>query len=102
VSGDSFVVQVAGGKEVTLYSGPKSIYRRNDKTIRFEEIRAGMPISAIYDVSGDRYLINTVTLEDRAAPVDRTTVGGAEFEAASSGPALSQITSSSRHSTARR
>src|SRR5690348_9132554 len=58
VTGNSFVVRGEGGKEVTLYSSPKSIYRRNDKVIRFEDIREGMPISAVYTTSGDRYLID--------------------------------------------
>jgi len=77
VSGDSFIVRTDAGKEVTLYSGPKSVYRRNDKAIRFEDIREGMPISAVYATSGDRYMINTLTLaDDRAAPTDRPAAAG--------------------------
>jgi len=73
VSGDSFIVRTDAGKEGTLYSGPKSVYRRNDRAIRFQDIREGMPISAVYDTTGDRYTIGTMTLlEDRAAPDDRT------------------------------
>jgi hypothetical protein len=70
ISGDSFLVQVEGGKQVTLHSGPKTVYRYRDRDGRFNDIRAGMSIRAIYDVSQERNLVSSVILEDadRDAP----------------------------------
>jgi len=67
VSGDSFVVRTDAGKEVTLYSGPKSIYRLRDREGRFTDFRTGMPIRATYDVSDDRYVIGSLELADEPA-----------------------------------
>jgi len=69
VSSNSFIVEAEGGKQVTLYSGPKSAYRLRDRDGRFEDIRTGMSIRALYDVTDGRYIISSVTLADeQAAP----------------------------------
>jgi hypothetical protein len=79
VSGNSFIIEADGGKQVTLYSGPKSAYRLRDRDGRFEDIRAGMSIRALYGVSDDRNIISSVTLADEeAAPAreDASSVRG--------------------------
>jgi len=86
VSGNSFVVQTDEGKQVTLHSGPKSVYRLRDRDGRFEDIRTGMPIRANYDVSEDRYIINSLSLADEpAAPAgqDAKNVRGRVIRASS-------------------
>jgi len=72
VSGNSFLVDVGGGKQVTLYSSPKSTYRLRDRDGRFEDIRAGMSIRAIYDLNADRNIISSVTLADEPATSERS------------------------------
>jgi len=71
VSGNTFVVDVEGGKQITLHTGPKSVYRLRDRDGRFEDIRAGMSIRALYNVSDDRYIINSVALADEPAAPPR-------------------------------
>lgn len=70
VSGDSFVIQAEGGKQMTLYSGPKSVYRFRDRDGRFSDIRSGMSIRAIYGVTDERNVVSSVSLDDaeRDAP----------------------------------
>jgi len=65
-TGNSFVVRVDGGKEVTLYGGPRSTYRLGERTVRFQDIRQGMYVTAPYETSGDRYIVGAVTLSESA------------------------------------
>jgi len=62
-TGNSFVVGVEGGKEVTLYTGDRTRYRHRDKDARFTDIRVGMPITAAYEVTGERYIVSSMDLD---------------------------------------
>lgn len=61
-TGNSFVVGVEG-KEVTLYTGERTTYRHRDKPGRFADVRVGMPVAGVYDVTGDRFIVRSLDLD---------------------------------------
>jgi hypothetical protein len=76
-SGNSFVVRGVGGKEVTLYSGPRSTYRMGGRDVRFQDIREGWYVTAPYETSGERYIVGNVTLSESARDDRERSEGGA-------------------------
>jgi len=72
-SDDRFIVSTPDGKEVTLYTGPKTRYLRGDTVIKYSEVRTGVPITIGYSTEGDRYIANTVTLAGDDVPGKTTT-----------------------------
>ena len=50
------------GKEVTLFSGQKSTFRFNDRAVRLQDLREGMPVTAVYAPTADRFVVSSVTL----------------------------------------
>lgn len=75
-NGNSYVVRVDGGKELTFYAGDRTTYRYRDRAGRFDDYRVGMTISGAYTTRDDRYWLSSVALEeDAASPEDRREPG---------------------------
>jgi len=63
-----FIMRTGEGKEVTLFSGQRSTFRFNDRVVRLQDLREGMPVTAIYAPAGDRFVVNSVTLSAAQEP----------------------------------
>jgi hypothetical protein len=78
-----FIMRTGEGKEVTLFSGQRSTFRFNDRTVRLQDLREGMPVTAVYAPAGDRFVVSSVMLsaaqearEGQAAPAAGEAVRG--------------------------
>jgi len=63
-----FIMRTGEGKEITLFAGQRSTFRFSDKTVRLQDLREGMPITAVYAPAGDRFVVSSVTLSEAQAP----------------------------------
>ncbi len=80
---DQFVVRTRDGREVTVYTGKSTRYLRDDRPVRYADVRIGSEVRFGYLRDGDRYVAEDVTLlparpaRPPDAPVDEgTTVEG--------------------------
>jgi hypothetical protein len=59
---DRFVVRTPDKKEVILHANDQTKFLHKDRVVRFNELREGIEINAVYDVIGDQNLVSSVTL----------------------------------------
>lgn len=79
----SIIVRTPDNRELTLYTNPQTIYRANNRDVRFSDVRVGSDITVGYDMSGNRYLANNVVVgpyeqvpAQAAVPAEGTLVTG--------------------------
>jgi hypothetical protein len=56
------VIQTTEGKEITLYTDPRTTYRINEREARLADIRVGAEINAIYNVRDNRYMAGEIVV----------------------------------------
>lgn len=59
---DRFVIRTADRKDLTFFIHPRTRFVRGEEKVVFADLRAGIPVEAIYDIQGERFLVNSVTL----------------------------------------
>jgi hypothetical protein len=59
---DRFVVRTADKREVILHVNPQTRFLLNERMARFEDLREGVPITAMFDVMDDRNLASSVII----------------------------------------
>lgn len=65
---DSFIVQTADGRQVTLYPSDKTVYRRGTQTFAVRDLRPNTPVSVAYDVRDNRNIVNSVNWVEKLPP----------------------------------
>jgi len=63
-----FIMRTGEGKEVTLFAGQKSTFRFNDRAARLQDLREGMPVTAVFAPTADRFVVSSVTLSATQEP----------------------------------
>ena len=74
---DRVVVRTADKREVILHTNTQTKFLRNNRAVRFADVREGAEIDALFEVTGDQNLASSVTIssaEAQAADVVEGTV----------------------------
>jgi hypothetical protein len=59
---DRFVIRTADKREVILHVNPQTRFLLNERAARFEDLREGAEINAVFDVVEDRNLVSSVII----------------------------------------
>jgi hypothetical protein len=65
---NQFVVRTADNREVILFANPQTKFLLENRAARFTDLRTGVAIDALYDVTGDQNFASSVTITPAVVP----------------------------------